>query len=322
MSLNPCAEPGPIKSVNNDPTPPFCNDEPGCVNQNHTPGDGVDWLDEFSLKKTGFGHSQLCDPIQKGYIINEQQGMGQDPDRSTQHRYSKAMRGCDEAMLDMFSDIIVLDDAGKSHQVPIIHGTQEKAVLAIMSPNYRKDNSLVVDRITLPILAIHASDVQQDLSRYTYHKAQNFLKNRDGKPGFAIKEKYDRDTVFGLARGIPINISYTLYAWTLYREDMNQIIEQIMKKITPMGYIKVKGVSWEVVVKLESIGNQIEIDPGDRAVNVFKYQFIMKVETYIPQPLTRYKSVLKTKIDLVNGIEEQDIDQIIMQLEEAVKEFQ
>jgi len=322
MSLEQCADPGPIKNVVADPTPGYCSDEPGCVNLNHTSGTGVDWLDDFTLSKMNVGHSQLCDPMQKGYIVNEQKGMGEEPDRTTLHRYSKAVRGTDEAMMDMFSDVVVQDDAGKLHQVPIIWGTQEKAVLAVLSPNYRKDNSLVVDRITLPILAIHQSDCQMDLSRYTYHKAKDFLKNRSGKPGFAIKEKYDRDTVFGVSRGIPLNVSYTLYAWTLYREDMNQIFEQIMKKLTPLAYIKVKGVSWEIGVKLESIGNNIEIDPGDRAVNVYKYQFTMKAETYMPQPLSRYKSVLKTKIDLVDGNDETDIAQVIEQLEDAVKEFQ
>ena len=321
MSLNPCNEPDNIKSLNIDPVPPYCGDNPPkCDNQNHTSGAGLDWLYEFTLDKGGLGHNQLCDPMQKGYIINEQRGMGENPDRKTLYKYHKAIDGCDQAVTDLFKDIIVLDDAGKAHNVPIIWGTQEKAVLAITANNYRKDNSLVLDRITLPMLAIHNSGIEYDYKRYTYHKALDFLRvhSKNNIPGMAIREKWERDTVFGIAKGVPINISYKLYAWTLYNQDMNQIIEQIVPRFSSIAYIKVKGISWEVGVKLESIENNITYDPGDKKTNVFKYQFNLKAETFIPQPLVRNKAVLKTKIEFVNG-DLDNVDEVIQRLEDAVK---
>src|SRR5690606_17805105 len=127
----------------------------------------------------------------------------------------------------------------------------------ILQDNIRKDDSLVVNRIRLPIMAIHSSDIQVDLNRYTYHKAQDYLRRLrpDSKPGFTVKEKYDRDTVFGLARGIPLNISYNLYLWTMYIEDMVQLLEQVILKFSPVAYINVRGVQWETIVTLDSIAN-------------------------------------------------------------------
>lgn len=322
MSLNPCNEPDFIKSVNTDPLPLNCpSDKKECENQNQTSGHGLDWLDDYTMNKDGYGHSGLCDPMQKGYIINEQKGMGEQPNRNTVYRYSNAIRGCDEAVTDMFRDLIVIDEQGKAHPIPIIWGTQEKAVLSIVGPNFRKDNSLVVDRITLPMLAIGNVGIEYDYKRYTYHKALDFLRvhSKENIPGFAIREKYERDTVFGVAKGIPVNITYGLHAWTLYQIDMNQIIEQIMSKFSLMAYIKVKGISWEVGVKLESVENNIEFDPGDQAVNVFKYKFNIKAESFIPQPLTRNKSILKTRIELVDSTNDEDVTMVIQRLEEAVK---
>ena len=317
--LNECNDRSPLNY-----TPNF--DE---VPQNCTPGDpdnkravndeSLNWLKDISNKKVGLGSEANCDPMQSGAILNDPSM----PDRSTIYRYSKAKRGCDDAMRDLFTNIVVLDENGKAHPVPIIWGTQEKAVAAILMDNVRKDETLVVDRIKLPMLAIHDSDISFNVNRYTYHKALDYRRylRDDAKPGFTTSEKYNRDTVFGFARGIPVDISYTLYAWTLYLEDMNQILEQILLKFSQTAYITVTGVPYEVIVKLDSIANNLDYEPGDQAIRVIKYQFQMTTETYIPQPITRKKSVLKTKIDLVDGLEESEIQQVMARLEESVKEL-
>lgn len=317
--LVPCNPPGPNPPLNLDPIPPYCREHPS-ESLNDVAGRDFSWLEEATMEKLGNGASANCDPMQAGHIINDQDGKGRDP--GTLYRYTKSFRGCDEAMTDLFRDVVVIDEMGKAHNVPIIWGTQEKAVAAIIQGNVRQDNSLVVDRVRLPMLAIHADGEEFDSSRYTYHKAIDWLRDRGSRPGFTIKERYERDTVFGVAKGLPINKSYTLYVWTLYREDMNQIVEQVILKFSPIAYIRVRGVSWEVGVKLESIGNNIEVDPGDQAVNVYKYQFTMVAETYVPQPIIRRKAVLKTRAEMVNSTDDDAITAVIARLEEAVKELQ
>lgn len=315
-SLVECKEITPLQdSIVNDKIPQECADdgEPS-LKRVDTQAD-LSWLKEHD-GKTGIGQSGLCDPLQSGRIIKD------DENSEYGFRYTKAIRGADEAMLDMFSQLVVIDENATPHKVPILYATQERAVAAVLQDNVRKDNTLVVDRIRLPIMAIHQKDVSFAKDRFIYHRATDYLrKHDDGKPGFTHKERFERDTVFGVTRGLPVDIGYTLYAWTLYKEDMNQIVEQVMLKFSPIAYIRIRGVYWEVGVTLDSVANNEEAEPGDKNLRVIKWQFNMTAQTYIPQPIIRKKAVLKTKIDFVDGIREDEITKVIDRLRVAVKEL-
>lgn len=318
-SLNDCNTKGIPADVNLDDAPPYCGkDAEDIDNRRGINDDSLNWLKDQSMKKTGFGARNDCDPMQRGLIINDPSN----PDRNVIYRYSKSIRGTDEAMIDMFRTVTVLDEDGKAWPIPVLLGPPEKAVAAIVQDNVRKDETLVVDRLKLPMLAITQTSVDYDLNRFTYHKAVNYFRDSTGKPGLTLKEKYNRDTVLGLARGVPINIGYTITAWTMYREDMNQILEQILSKFSHTAYIRVTGVPWEVIVKLDSIANNIEAEPGDKNVEIVKYEFNMTAETYIPQPIERKKAVLKMKIDFVDGMTEAEITEVIAKIEESVKELE
>jgi hypothetical protein len=332
--LNSCNEPGGTKDLNIDAPPAFCRDglqdkgsgtidhKPFLTSQQDVTSRDLSWLEDATQNKLGQGAPALCDPQQTGHIINEQ-GMSP-PNRNTVYRYAKTLRGADEAMKQMFSDVVVIDESGKSFDIPIIWATQEKAVAYIIQENVRKDESLVVDRIRLPMMAIHASNYQYNQDRYVYHKAIDYLRTpqTNWKPGFTTSERYNRDTIFGVSRGIPIDISYTLYAWTLYEEDMNQILTQIITKFSPMAYIRVRGISWEIGVKLDSIANNVDVEPGDQAVRVFKYQFTFTAESFVAQPIVRKKAVLKTKVEITDSPNDEDITEVLARLEQAVKELE
>lgn len=328
-----CTDPGYLSGLNIDTPPPFCregevlkgsgtiNKTPFLDNQKDVSQD-LSWLAEKGLDKLGAGYSALCDPQQTGYIRNEQGGAL--PNRNVVYRYAQSLRGTDEAMKDMFSDIIVIDDNGKAHNVPIFWGTQERAVAFIVAENTRKDDSTVVERVKLPLIAIHASDYNFNQDRYVYHKAIDYLRSpaTNWKPGFTTKERYERDTVFGVSRGIPVDISYNLYVWTTFEEDLNQILTQVITKFSPMAYIRVKGISWEIGVRLNSIANNINFEPGDKKSRVLKYQFGLTAETFVAQPIVRKKAVLKTRIEITDSIQDDNIAEVLSRLEEAVKEFE
>lgn len=332
--LNPCNEPGQVPDLNIDTPPPYCRDgladkdsgtldkKPFLESQKDVTGRDMSWLEEATQDKMGQGESALCDPQMTGHIINEQ-GLSK-PNRNTVYRYAKSIRGTDEAVMDLFRDVVVLDESGKAHQIPIIWATQEKAVSYILQENVRKDESLVVDRVRLPMLAINATQYNYNQNRYTYHKAIDYLRTyqNDWKPGFTVSERYERDTVFGVSRGIPIDIGYTLYAWTLYEEDMNQILTQIVTKFSPMAYIRVRGIAWEIGVKLDSIANNVDVEPGDQAVRVFKYQFSFTAESFVAQPIVKKKAVLKTRVEITDHPNEDDITEVLTRLEQAVKELE
>jgi hypothetical protein len=275
---------------NIDPVPEQCTDDGWPSQKRVARRSGQDWTRRKTFNKLGLGQHGLCDPIQTGQIINDLDT----PDRDVIYRYSRGIRAADEAMLDMFRNTFVIDEEGKAHVTPIIWASQEKAVAYILQDNTRKDNSLVVDRIRLPIMAIWNAGMAFDQARFTYQKAYSFAdasKWADPTPGFWGHEKAcpKIDTLYGVTRGIPVNINYTLYIWTLYEEDMNQILEQVITKFSPVAYIQVKGVWWEVIVTLDSLSNNIDIEPGDAKIRVLKYQIGMTAKTYIPQPIYRIK---------------------------------
>ncbi len=289
--LVPC-EVGGSNPRNIDPVPGECCDD-GTPNQKRVlDGPQGAWKAKPSMKKigppSGFGQQANCDPIMTGQITNDLDT----PNRQVIYRYSRALRGANEAMLDLFRNVIVADEQGKKHVVPIMWASQERAVAALLQDNVRKDNSLVVDRIRLPIMSIWNNQITQDLRRFTYQRAQTFLPWLDPLKiaGFRTQEKFESDTVFGVTRGLPIDMSYTLYVWTLYQEDMEQILEQVMLKFSPVAYIKIRGVYWEIIVTLDGQANNLDVEPGDNKLRVFKYQFNMTAKTYIPQPITRYKT--------------------------------
>lgn len=283
-------------------------------------GLGLGWVERASRSKVGIGKEAQCDPMQTGQIVEDMK----DPERQVLYRYSKSIRGCDEAMVDLFNNIVVLDEDGKAHKVPIIWGTQERAVAWILQDNVRKDGSLVVERIRLPMMTIYSSGIEFDQSRYTYHKALDFMRRLDpeGRPGLHVKEKFERDTVFGVARGIPINKAYTLVAWTMYMEDIDQILEQIMLKFSPVAYIRVRGVNWETTVSLDSVANNVDYEPGDQNQRIIKFEFNFTTRSYIPQPMVRKKSVLGTKTDIHNSVNESEITEVLARLEKNVKDLE
>jgi len=276
-------------------------------------------------QKVGYGHFADCDPMQTGQIT---ENMMKEPvrthDGTVIYRYSKAIRGADEAVKEMFNNLVCIDEMGDVVPVPIIWGTQERAVAHVLQNNIRQDSSLVVVRLKLPMLSIYNSGISFNQDRYIYHQAIDYFRNirPDKKPGFTTMEnRHERDTVFGVARGIPIDINYQLTAWTLYVEDMNQIVEQVLLKFSPVAYIQVQGVhNWEVIAKLDSIGNNLETEPGDQQLRLVKFQFGITVESFIPQPIVRKKAVLDQRIDIVNGLSEEEITEVLGRLEKTVSD--
>ena len=291
------------KDCNNaSPMPNSLNEEKAKLNCN---SDNEKLFKDIGKKKK-IGINATTDPMQSGSIIND---ITQPVNNKVINRYSNALRGCDQGVTDLFKNIVVLDEDGKAHPVPIMWGTQEKAVAVILQNNVRKDNSLVVDRPMLPMMALSSVDIAPDMSRYVYHKAKINFKNIYGENELR-KELKENDTIFGYARGIPINVGYSLIIWTLYIEDMNQILEQIILKFSPMAYIKIQNIPWEVSVSLDSLANNLDKEVADKNVRVIKYQINFTAKTYIPQPIIRNKTVLKIKNDFYNSINVDEINQI------------
>jgi hypothetical protein len=324
--LNDCQPPGEGNSVNIDPVPKECGYDGWPSQKQVLRNPAADWKmggpgklppsSQSGRRKLGVGQSGICDPIQAGNIFNDTDN----PDRHTVYRYSRSLRGSNEAMWDLFKNIKVADDDGRQHIVPCSWASQEKAVAAILQTNVRKDNSAIVDRIRLPTMAIYASGHAIDLKRFTYQKAQYYLPGVDplGKYGFTKQEKFPRDTIFGVTRGLPVDINYTLYIWAMFQEDLDQILEQVILKFSPVAYIRVRGVWWEIIVTMDGMTNSTELEPGDDKLRVIKYQVSMTAKTYVPQPVTRYKDDdPRTKFPMTGN----EIKNVIETLDKSMNEL-
>lgn len=258
-----------------------------------------------------WGYSGNCDPMQAGTIIND---LSKDRNSNIIHRHTNSIRGCTEAMLDLFSDIVVKDPDNKAWAVPLMYGSQEKAVAYLLQNNVRKDNTLVVDQPTLPFMAITQTGLDRDMDRYCFHQNKIWFEKGNGIIN-DLTEIVNNDIIYGFSSGIPVNISYSLAVWTTYIEDMLQIVEQIIRKLTPMAYIWIKGVPWEVCVNLDGTEDNIDQEPGDQNIRVVKYVFNMTAKSYIAQPIERKRTVLKMTIDFQNSVERDKVTEIYRRLE-------
>jgi hypothetical protein len=153
-----------------------------------------------------------------------------------------------------------------------------------------------------------------------YNAAGHIVGAVGGSPNLTYQENGSPyDTVLGMTRGIPIDLGYTLTIWTLYWEDMNQILNQIATKFNPLAYIRVQGVNlWESTVRIDSISNNLDTEPGDTNKRVFKFQISLTAESCVPQPIIKRKAVLKTRTEIVDSISDLDIANVIATIEQAV----
>lgn len=314
--LNPCPNISPFdKSLNIDKVPAFCNPECDLPSQSDGPSTPEKpFLEDWIFQKNGLGYPRNdCDPVTSGKIIDDLQG---EPSREVIYRYSRSFRACDEAMKTLFSNLIVIDEQGVSHPIPIIWGTQERAVAFIIGDNIRQDNSLVVDRVRLPILSIRRSSIDYVQERYTYHKAVNLFRDNKGVPQHLFSEKKKNDTVLGFSRGIPVDLGYELVLWTYFVEDANQAIEQILLRFSPIVDLKIKNNTWETIVKITGITDNIDTEPGAEQNRVIKFQFNFTVETYVAQPIQRFKTILREKIDIVrDNVDLDEIKEVLAKLD-------
>ena len=80
-----CNDKSPLNYTPNlDKIPSNCEDK-YFPNQRDVNDCSLNWLKDTTNQKIGLGSSGLCDPMQKGHIIND----SENPDRSTIYRYSK-----------------------------------------------------------------------------------------------------------------------------------------------------------------------------------------------------------------------------------------
>ncbi len=129
-------------------------------------------------------------------------------------KYSKKLRNLDEGVLKLFKDIVVIGDEGELHEVPAIWATEEKATTNLFQENLGceidfkgtlQPSKLVLDRIKLPMISVCRSDIAMV--------------------------------------GSEPHVKYKAVAYSFFREDMNQILEQVLLKFDNKKNCKLHSIS-------------------------------------------------------------------------------
>ncbi len=151
-------------------------------------------------------------------------------EQDEKYKYSKFIKKCDEATMNEFRNLVLIDEEGDDWTVPVVWGNDELANTAMerRTSLIAMVSDFVKDKIHLPLVNIY----------------------NDGLGVFDNK----------------IHISYCMTVNALYREDMNQLIEQVIHRFNPtlkraVGEYKIDGIMNNV--------NEHEV----KMVKVNKYKF-------------------------------------------------
>lgn len=103
------------------------------------------------------------------------------------------LRKADRLVLDLFKNLVIINDEGISSKVPVIYGTREKL-------RARAEGTGGIKKIAMPIVAMCRKDIHQTL---VPTKTTTWL------------------------------LDYHVLIETLFQEDMNQILEQMFLHFSP-----------------------------------------------------------------------------------------
>lgn len=173
-------------------------------------------------------------------------------------KWHRWLRKCDEYTMNAFKDTVTIDECGESHAVPVV---------------WAEDDKIPVFQFTTyePMTIGHSSN--PEFEKLSNDPVMETLRDRVVK----IEVPKLRLPLINIFRGDfyfadgNICIMYTVTARTLYQEDMNQILEQVIGKFHP-------AYEYEVgTMQLLSTANNLDEKKDGSALKVNKYRFSIKV---------------------------------------------
>ena len=127
------------------------------------------------------------------------------------YRYTKKLRKTDEGVVSLFKDIVVIDEQGAVHSVPCVWSNADKLQQTVLQENTSSELNLDgtpklrVDRVRLPMIGVYSNEIFMEGSTPT--------------------------------------VAYCVTVWSLFQEDMNQILEQIILKFDNKKNCKLKSIT-------------------------------------------------------------------------------
>lgn len=177
-------------------------------------------------------------------------------------------------LIGAFGNFHYIDRNNNSIKVKSFHANQERAIA----------KSIVGDNITLPVISISELNISPNEERRRYgpllvHEAYWHKRQQRAIRTLSLSPK-------------PVDINYNINIWTKYKQDLDQLREQIFLLFNPDLEIKTKQSNiTKAFILSESDVEQAEAE--DAADRILKKTISIKVETYIPSPKFLYTSTGK-----------------------------
>jgi hypothetical protein len=198
------------------------------------------------------------------------------------------------SVIHTFSGFSVINAEDSVQEISCIHGTQERAVAKLT-----EDTNLI-----LPIISLHQPKSTRDNKRQRY------------KP-LVVTEKYwdpVKNRAYRLVSlvPVPIQIEYEVTVWSKYKNDLDQITEQIHSLFNPdIEVVTPFATNLKLFIKEEQTDSQQVM--SDREDRLLKRVFVLHADTYIPSPkflmtATGRIEDFNYEVELVSGEQKQTFE--------------
>lgn len=169
------------------------------------------------------------------------------------------------SVINRFSQYSVINDEEQVVSIKCIFANPERAIAKLT-----QETNLI-----LPIISISQPRSKQDLKRQRYKPGVVFSKYWDDKKQRAIRVVSLVDT--------PIEVEYELTVWSKYKNDLDQITEQIHTDFNPD--VEITTIHSNII-KLFLIEENSDSDVvlADREDRLLKRTFSITANTYVPSP--------------------------------------
>lgn len=170
------------------------------------------------------------------------------------------------SMVNLFSDVVCIDDENKIQKVKCIYANPERAIAKI-----KQDNSVI-----LPLISVSQTKSAVDSSRARY---KTLLINEVSYD--PIKNKAVR--ILSIAP-VPVDISYSINIWCKYKSDLDQITEQIRLKFNPDADLVIPGHNSVKAYLGEDGSDDAGLEAADKDDRELKSSLSVKISTYLSNP--------------------------------------
>ncbi len=191
--------------------------------------------------------------------------------------YYQALRKTITQFLDVFNDIKIkrYDESGnfiKYINVPIKFAPKERAYYYIFE-NHQDE--------MLPIMSVTMNSVE-------------FASDRMGSNYHILTKTTSADagTIQRFLNPVPYNLGFTVYIWTKYMSDVDQILEQVLAYFAPHIFIRIYipelDFNFDVKVVFSGASPDITSDLGEEERRVIRYTMDFNVQAYLFRPVEDY----------------------------------